>query len=206
MPRLVLTKLYMSLLTAAFLLTLYSLQTQYSLQAQAPKESEQGNPEAAGEKVKPDTTPRVSLEVAREKAALLHKVYASTLDIVHRHFFRNDRAILPARAVEDIFEDVERETKIKSRWIAVNTKAMSVNHEPESEFEDFVAKELSNGKELVEKVEDGYFRSAMPVPLGAKCVGCHTGVFSAPPKSARMAGLIISIPIQNESDSASPSK
>ncbi|MCA9097277.1 MAG: DUF3365 domain-containing protein [Planctomycetaceae bacterium] len=204
MPRPVLTKLYISLLTAGFLLTLYSLQAQSP--KDSDKESEQGKSEAAKEKAQADTTPRVSLEVAREKAALLHQVYASTLDIVHRHFFRNDRAILPARAVEDIFEDVERETKIESRWIAVNTKAMSVNHEPESEFEDFVAKELADGKELVEKVEDGYFRSATPVPLGAKCVGCHTGVFSAPPKSPRMAGLIISIPIIEESGSTAAAK
>jgi len=204
MPRPVLTKLYISLLTAGFLLTLYSLQAQSP--NDSDKESAQEKSEVAKEQAKADTTPRVSLEVAREKAALLHQVYASTLDIVHRHFFRNDRAILPARAVEDIFEDVERETKIESRWIAVNTKAMSVNHEPESEFEDFVAKQLADGKELVEKVEDGYFRSATPVPLGAKCVGCHTGVFSAPPKSPRMAGLIISIPIIEDSGSTAAAK
>lgn len=200
MPRAALTKLYLSMLTAGFLWGLYALQ------AESPQDSKTEKPEAANVQAKPDTTPRVSLEVAKEKAALLHQVYASTLDIVHRHFFRNDRAILPARAVEDIFEDVERETKIESRWIAVNTKAMSVNHEPETEFEDFVAKELTDGKELVEKVEDGFYRSATPVPLGSKCVGCHTGVFSAPPKSPRMAGLIISIPILKEASPPAASK
>jgi len=139
---------------------------------------------------------RVSLEVAREQAALAHQIYASTLDVVHQHFFRNDHAILPARAVEDVFEKVARKTQVEARWIAVNTKAMSVNHDPESEFELHAASEIGEGKEFVERIEEGYYRSATSIPLGSRCIGCHTGVFSAPPKSPRFAALVISIPIQ----------
>jgi hypothetical protein len=34
---------------------------------------------------------------------------------MHHHYFRRDGAVLPARALEDVFADVERESKIKTR-------------------------------------------------------------------------------------------
>lgn len=195
MQRSFLLKLSSSLLLAALAWSLCTLQ------AQSPPETPpKTEPDPQSKPVrKPKTLARIPLQQAREQAALLDKVYASTLDVVHHHFFRNDRAILPARAVEDIFADLERETDIQSRWIAVNTKAMSVNHEPESDFEELAARELSAGKPAVEIVEDGYFRRVTPVPLGARCVGCHTGVFSPQATAPRLAGLVISIPITEES-------
>src|SRR4051812_45296850 len=72
---------------------------------------------------KAEETP-VSVEEARERAKLLHRVYASTLDVMHHRYFRSDRATLPARALEDVFKDIEAETNIRARWIAVNTPAM----------------------------------------------------------------------------------
>ena len=220
MSRPFLLKLGLSFLTVASVWTLCTLQAQspenqspenqspenQSPENQSPKPAEtekKQNPKPAR---KPKTITRIPLAQAREQAALLHKVYASTLDVVHHHFFRNERAILPARAIEDIFADIERETDIESRWVAVNTKAMSVNHEPESDFEALVVKELDAGKQSVEQVEEGYFRSATPIPLGARCIGCHTGVFSAPAATPRMAALVISIPIIDETATSPSSK
>ena len=41
----------------------------------------------------------VSLEVARDRAKLLHRVYAATLDAMHHHYFQANRSVLPARAM-----------------------------------------------------------------------------------------------------------
>ncbi len=95
----------------------------------AKPEAEQAA-EAAKEEV-----PRVPLVVARDRAKLLHDVYASMLDVIHRRYFHADRAIVPARAMEDVFSDMERAAHIEARWIVANLKAMSVDHEPETPFE-----------------------------------------------------------------------
>ena len=38
------------------------------------------------------------LEAARERARLLHDVYATTLEVMHRYYFQKEKAVLPARA------------------------------------------------------------------------------------------------------------
>jgi hypothetical protein len=157
-----------------------------SVSAEQPKDSKP----AADEKPKP-----VTIAEARERAKLLHSVYSSTLDVMHHRYFRADRATLPARALEDVFADMEKETNIKSRWIAVNTPAMSINHEPETEFEKKAAREIAAGKTEFEQVEDGTYQRAGVIPLGAGCVGCHTKLFATPAKTPRFAGLIIRIPV-----------
>jgi hypothetical protein len=76
---------------------------------------------------------------------------------------------------------------------------MSVDHEPEGAFEKKAAAELAEGHENVEVVEDGYFRSATAIPLGGGCLSCHANSsFGPPPKGARYAGLVISIPVKPE--------
>jgi hypothetical protein len=161
--------------------------------------------EANGSKAKkkaaaeePGDEHRVSLAVARERTKLSQDIYESTLHVMHRYYFRNERSTIPARAMEDIFSDLENESKIKARWIAVNTKAMSIDHEPETDFEKQAAAAIADGKTEFELVEKGYLHSARAIPLGAGCVGCHTGFFSEMPKSKRSAGLVISIPINAE--------
>ena len=141
---------------------------------------------------------RVSVAEARERAKLMHDVYESTLDSMHHHFFRRDRAVLPARALDDVFADVDRKTKIKSRWIAVNTPAMSLNHEPQSAFEKKAALELTAGKDQYEATEKGRYLRAAPIPLGPGCVGCHTKFGGPDDKKPRFAGLVISIPVKDE--------
>ena len=143
-----------------------------------------------------DETPRVSLDVARDRAKLLHEVYASMLDVIHRRYFHADRAIVPARAMEDVFSDMERAAHSEARWIVANLKAMSVDHEPETPFEKQAAREITRGKKEVEIVEAGFYRRAVPVPLTADCISCHGGFFRKPSSTPKFAGLVISIPVE----------
>ncbi|HWG41314.1 MAG TPA: DUF3365 domain-containing protein [Gemmataceae bacterium] len=137
----------------------------------------------------------VSVATAREKAKLMHNIYEATLDSMHHHFFRNNRATLPARALEDVFAEMETKSKVKTKWIAVNTRAMNVDHEPKSAFEKKAAAAIAAGKGEFELVEDGYYHRAAAIPLAAECVRCHTGFFAGAPKSPRFAGLVISVPV-----------
>jgi hypothetical protein len=145
-----------------------------------------------------DDENRVSLAVAKDRAKLMHDIYSSTLDSMHHHFFRRDRAVLPARALDDVFKDVDRKTGIKSRWISVNTPAMSINHEPETDFEKKAAELLAEGKAEHTATEKGYYLRATPIPLGSGCVSCHTKFGATDDKKPRFAGLVISIPIKDE--------
>jgi len=139
--------------------------------------------------------PRVSLAIARDRAKLLHEVYAASLDMMHHRYFHADRTAVPARAMEDVFSDIKHRTHIEARWIAVNLKAMSVDHEPETKFEKLAARELASGKVEVEAVQDGYYYRAGAIPLTSGCISCHGGFFRSPSKRPKYSGLVISIPV-----------
>ena len=145
-----------------------------------------------------DGTLPVTVAEARAQAKLMHNVYAATLDAMHHHFFRRDRSVLPARAMEDVFAEMERQSNIKAGWIAVNTKAMSIHHEPKSDFEKQAARAIAAGKGEFELVENGVYHRAGAIPLGSGCVSCHTGFFAKGPQSQRFAGLVISVPIKQK--------
>lgn len=149
--------------------------------------------EAANEPAKADAP--VSVATARDRAKLMHTIYASTLEVLHHHYFHANKAILPARAMEDIFSDLARQSKTTARWIAVSTKAMSLDHEPASEFEKHAAAEIKGGKSSVERIEAGYYRRAGAIPLDSGCVSCHTGGFAPPSGTPRFAALVISVPV-----------
>jgi hypothetical protein len=138
---------------------------------------------------------RPSVKAAREQALLMHCIYAATLDAMHHHYFHSNKAVLPARAMEDVFAAVARDTQATARWISVNTKAMSIEHEPKSEFEKKAAAELATGKTEFELVEKGNYRRAGAIPLTDGCISCHTGDFTTSAKLRRVAGLVISIPV-----------
>jgi hypothetical protein len=141
-------------------------------------------------------TERVSVDVARDRAQLLHQVYAATLDAMHLHYFQANRSVLPARAMEDVFAELSNQVDIEARWISVNTPAMSVTHEPSTPFEKEAAAAIAAGKPFHEQIEKGTYLRASPIPLGGGCVGCHMGFFRDAGKKPRFAGLVISIPIQ----------
>ena len=141
---------------------------------------------------------RVPLAVARDRAAIMHEQYEETLDVVHHRYFRREGAVLPARALEDVFARIERKSGVKVQWISVNTRAMSVGHEPKTDFEKKAAEAIAGGKSEYSAVEKGYYLRAGAIPLGAGCVGCHLGLAAADNKTPRFAGLVIAIPITDK--------
>lgn len=143
---------------------------------------------------------RVPLAVARDRAKLMYDIYIATLDVMHHRYFHHERAVIPARAMEDVFEEMNRQSKVKARWIAVNLKAMSIDHEPETDFEKKAAQGIAAGKLEHEIVEGGYYRRAGAVLLTGGCVSCHGGFFREASKSPKYAGLVISIPVTADSD------
>jgi hypothetical protein len=141
---------------------------------------------------------RVSVKVARERAELTHSIYAATLEVIHHNYFRDDRARVPARAMEAIFTEIGRRKNVKARWISVNARAMSIDHRPRDEFERTAAKAIASGKRNYELVEDGVYRRAEGISLMDRgCLNCHLG-FQATGKPARFAGLVISIPVTSK--------
>jgi hypothetical protein len=145
-----------------------------------------------------DPPPRVSVATARDRATVLHGVYSATLDVMHDRYFHGERATVPARALEDVFAEISREAKIDARWISVNTRPMSIGHEPKTEFEKQAAKEIAAGKDAFEKTEAGVYRRAAPIRLHDSCVNCHVGLMADATKTRRFAGLIISMPVESE--------
>jgi len=141
---------------------------------------------------------RLPLAVARDRAQVMHEIYLATLDVMHKRYFHGDRAMVPARAMEDIFDEIQRQSGAEARWISVNVKPMSVHHAPKSSFEKQAATEIAAGKPEVEVVEDGYYRRAKAIPLGGGCVSCHEGFFAKSTDAPKFAGLIVSLPIQTE--------
>jgi hypothetical protein len=148
-----------------------------------------------------ESVTRVSLEVARDRAKLLHEVYASTLDVIHQRYFHGDRAAVPARAMEDVFLEMQRQSSIEAHWIAATLRGMNIDHDPETPFEKLAAREISSGKSQVEEVSSGYYRRAMAIPLSGGCMHCHAGSVSQSTRK-HFAGLVISIPIDASRTSA----
>lgn len=138
---------------------------------------------------------RLTLEVARDRATVMQEVYVATLDMLHQRYFHRDRSLLPARAMHDIFDQLERRSHVQARWISASLPPMSNDHKPESEFEKRAAKEITAGSPQLEILEDGYYRRAVAVPLGGGCVGCHQGRARNPSKQ-HFAGLVVSIPVR----------
>ncbi len=139
---------------------------------------------------------RITVEAARKRAKLTHNIYAATLDAVHHFYFRDDRSSVPARVMEDVFSEIAENESVDARWIAVNAKAMSIDHRPQDEFEKEAAKAIAAGKAEYEVIEDGVYRRAQGISLmGKGCLGCHMG-FGASGSIKRFAGLVITIPVK----------
>lgn len=145
-----------------------------------------------------DKAARATVEEARIQAKMMHDIYAQTLLVMHRHYFRREGSVLPARALEDVFAGIDEQSKIKARWIAVNTPPMSINHKAVGDFEEKAVVQIADGKAEYERVEGGYYKRAGVIPLGVGCVGCHTKLFQTPAKTPRFAGLVIEIPVKEK--------
>lgn len=161
------------------------------------KHSKDSRPSVSGSKVSEED--RVPVAVARDRAKTMHAIYAATLDMMHHRYFHGDRAVVPARAMEDVFSEIELQSKAEARWISVNTKPMGIDHEPQSDFEKRAAAEIATGKTEIEVVEGGYYRHAGAIPLTGGCISCHGGFFKEPSKTPKFAGLVISVPVNSDS-------
>ncbi len=136
----------------------------------------------------------LSVGVARDRAKVMQDVYRATLAMLHDRYFHRDKSVLPARAMQDIFSDIQRQSNVEARWISASLRPMSIDHAPESDFEKRAAKEIAAGAEDVEVLEDGYYRRAVAIPLAGGCLGCHEGVFQGNGRK-KFAGLVISMPL-----------
>lgn len=140
---------------------------------------------------------KLTVPEARRHTKLLHDTYIATLHTVHRSYFdKDERAIIPARAMEEVFRQIDAETGGKTRWIAVNTPAMNIDHNPKEGFEKDAARELKKGKRDFERVEDGIYLRAGAVSLFASCTKCHLSGLRPQQKVRSLAGLIISMPVK----------
>jgi hypothetical protein len=138
-----------------------------------------------------------ALADARKQAQVLHEAMHSTLQLVHHRYYREDEQLpLPAAVLKEIFADVEKETGVSLRWLAVEGQAMNTDHEPQNAFEIEAAKALKSGKKSHEAHEAGSYRRAGAIRLTNECLKCH--VPDRRSLEERTAGLIITIPLRSE--------
>lgn len=141
----------------------------------------------------------LTVEEARRQSRLLERTYVTTLRMMHRRYFDEDeRHPIPARTLEEVFKEVDAGTQRTTGWLAVNTPAMNVDHEPEPGFETDAVEALSDGKEAFERVENGVYRRAGAVPLAGGCLKCHVSALTKRVSTPRIAAFIVSMPVQEE--------
>lgn len=163
------------------------------------KELASESAEASGEahEAKENLAP-MSVAEARRQASLLSETYMATLHVIHQQYFdTNLRDIVPPRALEDVFKQIDERTKGRTRWISVNTPAMNVDHDPKPGFEKDAANALNGGSKEFERIENGLYHRAAAVPLFASCNRCHLSALSSR-RTGRVAGLVITLPIQEK--------
>jgi hypothetical protein len=141
---------------------------------------------------------RVTVDVARQRAQLMHNICSAMLDVMHHQYFREERSTVPATAMEDAFRMIAAQEQISARWITVNAKVMNVDHEPKDEFEKQAAKAIAAGEIAHELVEEGVYRRAQGISLMNKgCLQCHLG-FGASGRRERFAGLVLEIAVSGD--------
>jgi len=140
-----------------------------------------------------ENAPR-SVQEARGRARLLHETLHGALQVMHRDFFEEDERLnIPSRSLEDVFSELSRSYGVKLHWIAVDLKAMSVDNEPQSDFEKQAARVLKAGKSEFESVSNSEFQFAGKIRLSATCLTCHASRRSN--NDDRAAGLVIIMPL-----------
>lgn len=143
------------------------------------------------------TAEPIAVDEARGRARLLHDAYESTLHVIHRRYFDADeKDAIPARALEDVFKSVDEANGMATRWIAVNTPPMNVDHAPREGFEADAAAALGEGRTEFEAVEGDTYRRAGAVRLFASCLKCHESGLTKQIRKERVAALVISLPLR----------
>jgi len=149
--------------------------------------------QASQEKTSPDPE-TASLAEVKIRARILHETLHGTLQVMHRDFFRKDQALkIPTRSLEDVFSEVQQNYGIELRWLAVDTGAMSVDNQADSELEKEAVRVLKSGEAEFEKVADNRYHFAGRIRLSAVCLSCHASARKN--NDDRYAALYISLPL-----------
>ena len=160
----------------------------------AGSDKSEGNEDAADDS-------SVSPAEARQRAELLHETLTAALDSIHRSYFKRDGGTpVPSRVLESVFFRIKQQSGIEASWLAVNTPAMSLDHEPKDSFEKHAAKALASGQRSFEQEEDGRYRRVESITLFASCLQCHLPTVQVP-KRQRVAALSISVPFTRKQQS-----
>ncbi|MEC7564790.1 MAG: DUF3365 domain-containing protein [Planctomycetota bacterium] len=147
----------------------------------------------------PEKPTAITVTEARGRVELLETAYLSSLQSIHRNYFSdNKRLPVPSRVLEDVFYSVDRKHGTKSRWIAVNTPAMNLEHKPKEGFETRAVKALAANNSRFEEVRNDVFYSARAVTLFASCQRCHLNALARENAGRRVAGLVIQIPLKSD--------
>ena len=105
-----------------------------------------GNRSSAAKEDGAEEDALLTVAEARSQARLLHETYESTLRAMHRRYFRDDGKLpVPSRVLDEVFSDLANRSDVKTRWLAVNAQAMSVEHEPKDDFEKQAAIAIRGG-------------------------------------------------------------
>jgi hypothetical protein len=141
-----------------------------------------------------------SVDEARARARMLHETIHGALQVVHRDFFDEENVhTIPSRSLEDVFIELERCYGVSIRWIAVNAKALNVDHKPRDDFEKKAVRALSSGKDEFESYEagdsedSGKYRHVGSIRLASQCLKCHLPTRSS--NADRLAGLSIAMQV-----------
>lgn len=139
---------------------------------------------------------------ARGRARILHETIHGALQVMHRDFFREDEKLtIPSRSLEDVFRELARSFDVEVHWLAVNTEAMNVDHEPQSEFEKRAVKALASGKSEFESSDQDVYRHVGVIRLASQCLKCHVPRRTS--TKDRAAGLVITMPLKMAGSSGS---
>lgn len=145
------------------------------------------------EKVAPVVRPPAA-EEAGMRARLLHETIHGALQVIHRDFFDEEkRHDIPSSSLEDVFVELKKEWNVELAWMAVNAKAMSIDHEPKDDFQRAAAKAISEGAERHEEVVGDRLLYAGAIHLGNQCLKCH--VPDRTSLEERRAAILITMPV-----------
>ncbi len=137
-----------------------------------------------------------TVDEARERARILHEAFHGALQVMHRDFFREDEKLsLPSRSLEDVFATMAETHQVELHWLAVDANAMSLKHEPKTDFERAAVAALTTGKDEFEQASDDKFQFARSIRLSDSCLKCHAR--SRSNNNNRKAALTITMPIKN---------
>jgi len=134
------------------------------------------------------------VEEAKLRSQLLHEMIHGALQVMHRDFFKEeDRSKIPSESLEDVFDEMEKTWGVKIRWLAVDTKAMNVDHRADDAFARKAVEVISGGAPFHEMKEGPLYRYAGVIPLGNRCLKCH--VPDRTNLEERKAAVVISMPL-----------